>query len=307
MSFQFSDFAATAGGNGSISAADILALRRVVWADGHINTPEIEAIFEINARLTAFNREWSDFFVEAVTNWLVESQEPRGYIDAAQASWMIARISSEGNCGSPATLELLVHMLERATSAPQNLRDFTRLQAEKYAATRDNGTITADKAKLLRRLIYAPGSDRPAGVARCEAEMLFRIKDAALTRDNAPEWQQLFVQGVGNYLQGFGGKEPLGRERELELEAFMNDTTQSFGGFFARMANGGLPQLDQKPVPTPDIQSQIHDAQIHDAQIHDAEQITRTEQSWLDHELQMDGQCDAMEQALLKFLAENAD
>jgi hypothetical protein len=294
VTFQFSDFVASTGVDGSISAEDILALRRVVWADGLINAPEIEGIFAINARLTDSSREWSDFLVEAVTNWLIEAQQPRGYIDEAQANWLIAHVTTEGNCGSDATLELLVHMLERATSAPQNLRDFTRDQAEKQAS---NGPISAEKAKMLRRLIFAPASDRPAGVAQSEAEMLFRIKDAALPHDNAPEWQTLFVQAVGNYLQGFGGKEPLSRDREIELERFMNDTASGFGGFFARMAKGGAGQALAQPIVQPDLV----------AQIHTVAQITGSEQNWLDHELQMDGQCDAMEQALLKFLAENAD
>ena len=33
--------------------------------------------------------------------------------------------------------------------------------------------------------------------------MLFRIKAATRGASNAPAWTQLFVQGVGNYLQGF--------------------------------------------------------------------------------------------------------
>ena len=36
--------------------------------------------------------------------------------------------------------------------------------------------------------------------------MLFRLKDATLYDVNAPEWDRLFVQGVGSYLLGFGGK-----------------------------------------------------------------------------------------------------
>src|SRR5690606_30862055 len=91
--------------------------------------------------------------------------------------------------------------------------------------------------KVLRRAIFAAGGDRPAAVSRDEAEMLFRLKDATLGADNTPAWKQLFVQGVGNYLQGYVSlSAQLTRERAAELEAFMNDADSSVGRFFGRMA-----------------------------------------------------------------------
>jgi hypothetical protein len=68
-------------------------------------------------------------------------------------------------------------------------------------------------------VIFASGGDRPAAVSQREAEMLFRLKDATLGADNAAEWQRLFVQGVGNYLQGWQGAKGLTREFVDELLA----------------------------------------------------------------------------------------
>jgi len=92
-------------------------------------------------------------------------------------------------------------------------------------------------------VIFASGGDGPASVSQAEAEMLFRIKDATLGGANAPDWQRLFVQGVGNYLQGWNGARGITRERAGELEAFMNDTSVSLSGFFGRMSRAGRKEL----------------------------------------------------------------
>ena len=62
------------------------------------------------------------------------------------------------------------------------------------------GRIDDAEVTLIRRLIFAPAGDGPAKVSAAEAEMLFRLKDATLGKDNSPEWKKLFVQGVANHL-----------------------------------------------------------------------------------------------------------
>ena len=147
-------------------------------------------------------------------------------------------------------------------------------------------------------MIFAQAGDRPGAVGRSEAEMLFRLKDATLGADNAPEWKQLFVQGVGNYLQGFGGYEPLTRERATELEHFMNDTAVHIGGFFSRMgdlvADGGLTKaLAARPA-----------RRDRAAEADAAQAVTDDEQLWLQDRIDADDRLDEFDQALLDFLAE---
>lgn len=132
----------------------------------------------------------------------------------------------------------------------QNLRSYALAQIEQAVLTGEGptrksgalekGHVSKAEAGLLRRLLFASGSDRPAGVSQAEAEALFRIKDASLGGDNAPEWKQLFVQGVGNYIAGFTSGEALSRDRAAELEAFMNDRRSSTGGFLARFGKSFL-------------------------------------------------------------------
>ncbi len=144
-------------------------------------------------------------------------------------------------------LELLTRVIEKARNVPDSLKDFV-LEVIELAAltgtgpTRDGGElsdthITEAECKLIRRVIFGSGGDRPAAVSRREAEMLFRIKDASEHAANAPEFQRLFVQGVGNYLMGFASDTAqLSRERMLELEAFVADNSVNIGRFMGAMA-----------------------------------------------------------------------
>jgi len=104
MSFSFSDMADGLRNGGSISAEDVLAVRRSVWADGSVSPAEAETIFELNSLAKERSRDWVDFFVEAITEFVVNQQEPRGYVDQAQADWLWpASTPTDGSIRSPSS------------------------------------------------------------------------------------------------------------------------------------------------------------------------------------------------------------
>ena len=308
MTIQFRALAEQAIADGEISTEELLSLRLDGWADGHIDAGEADALFVVNDHLKESSAEWADFFVDAVVEFLLSNGAPRGYVSEAQAEWLIGHIGGDGRLDSMAELELLEKLFEKAACLPDNLKSFALGEIELAVLTgegptRDGeslslGCINATECRLLRRFVFAAGGDRPAAVSRSEAELLFRLKDAAIGADNAPEWKQLFVQGVGNYLQGFGSHEPLGAQRAAELERFMNDTAFSIGGFFGRLARSdprdGVRKLFHRDEELLDF----------DAVAAAAANLTGDEKLWLQSQMDADGQLDALEQALLDFLAE---
>ncbi|HYN46847.1 MAG TPA: hypothetical protein VES64_09160, partial [Allosphingosinicella sp.] len=66
MSFSFSDFAAALKCGVSMSAEDVLAMRRTVWPDGKISDEEARALFEVNRLARDPAPEWGEFFLEAL-------------------------------------------------------------------------------------------------------------------------------------------------------------------------------------------------------------------------------------------------
>ncbi|HMS20701.1 hypothetical protein [uncultured Sphingorhabdus sp.] len=306
MTFQFDQFSAAVRAGGNITALDTQALRHWAWADGMLSQRDAQALFELNSHAKSKDPEWIAFFTEAVCDFVIDGSEPKGYVSEKDALWVIEEIDKDGRVESAGELELLVKLAEKAVDLPNVLKFYALDQIERIiisgeGPTREGdvlrNTVTAAEANLLRRLIFASGSHGPAIVSREEADMLFRIKDACLESNNAPEWEKLFVQGVANHLQGFSAYTPLTRERATQLESFMRSSSPSIGRFFKRMGDldlsAGFAEIFRPAQAMRDL----------DSEVEEAEAISLPEKGWLDHEIAKRAGVDRYEQALLDFVA----
>jgi len=293
-----------------MTADDVLAIRRVAWPDGRIDATEADAIFALNDAISSPPAEWVEFFVEALTAYVVRQQQPTGYVDDAKADWLMARIDADGRVESRAELELLVKLLETAINVPDRLKAYALAQVEaavtsgsgptRGVGALDPGSINATEVAMLRRILFAAAGDGPGCVSRTEAELLFRLKAATQGAANAPEWKTLFVQAVGNHLMAHSDYRPLSRARAAELDAFMNDTHARVGGFLGRVgqsiASGAFLDLFGSKAPQPD----------HDAAVAADRAIAPDEAAWLKAQIDADGTFDDLERALLAFVVEES-
>ena len=310
MTAPISALTATLKAKATIDAQDTLTMRRVAWPDGRIDVAEADAIFDLNTNVRSTSREWVDFFVEAISTYVVRQQAPLGYVDDAKAAWLMSRIDLDGRVDSLGELEVLVKILEDATNVPDSLKIYALRQIETIVLsgtgpTRDGGSldagsINATEVKLLRRLLFAQASDGPAAISRAEADMLFRVKDATLSNTNAPEWQTLFVQAVGNHLMAHNDYRPLAREQAARLDAFMNDTQIGVGGFFGRMGRAGLSEGFRS------LFGATTAPEDHDAAVALDRAIAPDELAWLKEKIDADATLDPLEKALLAFIAEES-
>ncbi|MGE5721735.1 MAG: hypothetical protein ACM3YM_04670 [Sphingomonadales bacterium] len=308
MTFSFSGFAEALKAGATISADDVLAARRWAWSDGGISAAEAEAIFELNGLARDRSNEWVDFFVEALTEFVVNEQSPRGYVDEAKADWLMARIDRDGRVETRAELELLVKVMETALNAPERLKSYALSQIEAAATTGEGptrggdalrpGAIDEPEVVLLRRLLFASGGEGAITVTRDEAEMLWRLKDACAAGDNAPGWKTLFVQAVGNYLMAHNLYHPLERGEAQRLESFANDHHSDITGFLGRMLRvlPRPPVLGGERLPGEDI----------GAAVARDEAVTMDEREWLKQHIDHDGARDPLEAALLAFIEEES-
>jgi hypothetical protein len=309
MTMHFADIARQAAADRAITAEEILALRRAGWADGVMKPDEAEAAFALNDALVEPTPEWSDFFVEAIGEFVINGTSPKGYVSEDNAAWLIARIDRDGALQGMTELELLVRVLERSQNVPEQLKAYVLQQIEQAVLTGSGptrrgelspGHVNAAEALILRRVLFAPAGDGPAAVSCAEAELLFRLKDATLGAANALEWKQMFVQGVANYLQGVASRNAqISRERASELEAFVADDSSSVTGFLGRMAKGA-------PNAFGVVFGRKQPERDRLAELRSAEDVTADERQWLDTHINADGQIDAYEQALVAFLVGNA-
>ena len=311
MTTPFITIAAAAAADGQITAEGLLALRREGWGDGIITRPEAEALFALNAALRERTTAWCDFFVEAIGEFVLNGTPPRLQCSEEEAGWLIDQVDRDGKVESMVELETLVRIIERAENTPDRLKNYVLEQIERAVLfgtgpTRDGGDlgvthIAASECRIIRRVIFASGGHGPAAVSRFEAEMLFRLKDATLGEENAAEWDDLFLDGAANFLQGFVLPSPqLSHARKLELEAFVADNRASVGRFMGRVAREA-PQVAnhfgkvfgrKKPQETD-----------YEALAEAGEKITSSENDWLERMINGDGETDELESRLIARLA----
>ncbi len=312
MTTQFIAIAEAAAADGQITAEGLLALRREGWGDGIITRAEAEALFALNSALHERSSDWVDFFVEAIGEFVLNGTEPRLQCSDEEAAWLIEQVDSDGHVDSMAELEALVRILERAENTPDRLKNYVLCEVERAVLTGTGPTrcggelsathISAAECRIIRRVIFAPGGHGPAAVTRHDAEMLFRLKDATLAEENADAWDDLFVDGVANYLKGFIlPHAQLSHARKLELEAFIADDRVNLGRFMGRMAREA-PQVmnhfgkvfgKKRPAGTD-----------FDALAVKGEAIDDFEKEWLDRMIEADGEVDELESRLIARLAE---
>ncbi|HEV2815847.1 MAG TPA: hypothetical protein VGW40_01290 [Allosphingosinicella sp.] len=294
MSFSYSDFAAALKGGAPISAEDVLAVRRWVWPDGSVSAAEAEALFELNRSAKDAAPEWGAFFIEAMTDYVVNQTPPRGYVEESHAAWLIGQIEQDGAPITPTELALAVKVLETALNAPASLKAWALAQIERSVLA--DGRVGEGEAASLRRIVFAAAGGGALTVSADEAETLWRIKDACLHADNAPGWKTLFVQAVGNHLMAYSSYTPLERAEAARLDAFVADHHRSVLGFFARMGRTDTSEVRAALRRGPETDR--------DSAVAAANAITPAEDQWLKAHVDADGARDPYEEALLAFIAE---
>ncbi|AWW73266.1 hypothetical protein CD351_02360 [Erythrobacter sp. KY5] len=314
MTTQFTDLARRVAADGQVAADEVLALRREGWGDGIITREEAEALFAINNTLRTRDEQWCDFFVEAIGEFVLNGTQPRLQCNLEEAEWLIGQVDHDGVVESLVELETIVRIIERAENTPDRLKDYVIEQIEREVLsgtgpTRCGGElsdvhITSAEAQILRRVVFASGGHGPAAVSRFEAEMLFRLKDKTLAEANAPEWDELFLDGVSNYLKGFAFQNAqLEHGRAKELQEFVADNKANVGRFMGRMAREA-PQVANhfgKVFGKRDAGPSFTEQAIA------GEEITDHEQEWLDKMIEADGEIDELERRLIARIIDEGE
>ena len=310
MTTHFTDLARRAAADGRVSSEEVLALRRQGWGDGVIHRDEAEALFALNNALEEREPEWVDFFVEAIGEFVLNGNPPRLQCSDEEAQWLIAQVDHDGAVESMAELEAIVRIIERAENVPVLLKDYVLQQVGREVLTgtcptRCGGALSAThissaECRIIRRVIFASGGHGPAAVSRFDAEMLFRLKDETLAEENAPEWDDLFLDGVSNYLKGFTLQNAqLSHQRKQELHAFIADNKASVGRFFGRVAREAPKVANSMGVVFGKRKAGPDYAALEAA----GQAVTDAEQEWLEAMIDADGEVDELESRLLARIA----
>ena len=127
---------------GTISEAEVSALRRAFYEDGKIDAAEATALCALNRSCATQDASWADCYVEMLTDYIVNQDKPHGYVTAENAEWLASQITIDGRIETKTELELLVNVLDKARWSPQSLVAFA-LDQVKTAVVEGTGPLRA--------------------------------------------------------------------------------------------------------------------------------------------------------------------
>ena len=298
---------------GSIGHADIRTLRRVFYEDGIVSSDEAELLLKLNDACRVQHPDWADFFVEALTDYLVYQESPRGYLTSTNAHWLMDRLSHDGRIDSKTELELVINVLDKARWAPVSLVKFA-LEQVKHAVISGSGPlrngkaleagrITEGEVDMLRRILYAFGGDGHVAVTRDEADILFDIDEAV--RDGAPNpaWTDLFVKAIANVMMSASGYSVPSREEALRQEATLQNPDQqtSVLASLLSMVQSNLASVQEAYHDQTAEERALARLEHQRIEIITNEEITEAEATWLVSRLGRDGRLSPSERALVAY------
>lgn len=292
------------GTRGKITAEDVISLRQSVFGDMRVCPDEAMSLFNLMQKRLPACAEWPEFFIEAMTDYTVNQAEPHGYVDKANARWLIAMVSRDNETWSDTELELLVNVMDKAKSSPDFLEAFilktvcTAVITGKGPTRRglqlEAGSIGAGEVDVLRRVLYAAGGAGNMAISRTEAEMLFDINDATLKGKNDPAWRDLFVKAIASHVMTVSGYEPPSREEALRREKWLDDDSVDVAGLFGRMMSGWRDAFTAHTPP--------QEQRLADVLARESEHVSAVEVHWLRERILRNGQVCENQKALLAFL-----
>lgn len=84
--------------DGVIDAGEVKELEKVLYADGVIDNDEADFLFELNNAVSGKDNapEWKEFFVKAITSFVLDDEQSNGEIDDDEAKYLYNQIKGDG-------------------------------------------------------------------------------------------------------------------------------------------------------------------------------------------------------------------
>ncbi len=320
---DITQFAKLVAASGSVEASQITELRRAIYSDGIVSRAEAEVIFEIEHGRKVSNPAWSEMFVEALTDYILNREPPVGYLSDDTAGWLIGQITKRKTPSTDAEIELLLNIIEKASEvtpafsayALRLVKDMVIYSDGTDARGRSYGGMRVTEADVdsLQRILWGAGSEGHMAVSLDEAEALFAISHASAGADNDPRFDDLFARAVGNYLLGATGRHVPPRDVALRRETegpYRASVVNVLSGALAgvtkvRSARHILDTIREAIDDPMDVtfERSNHDR---DVAMDAAEILTPQRAEWLRDHVGQNGVMTAPEKALIRFVTRDA-
>jgi hypothetical protein len=298
----------------SINEIDVLRLKAALHNDSLISADEAEALFTLNETCQVQDPAWAEFYIDALTEYLVNQVEPEGYLMAEEAKRLTNRIAPDGVIGRKSEFDLLVNVLDKSRWSPVSLSRLALQQIKRAVIDGDGplreahpdqqGCIRECEVELARRVLYAFGGDGCVAVTRPEAEVLFDINDAIADPQSNAAWTDLFVKAVTNVVMAASGQSVPTREEALRRDAWLMEAKGELSplALLSAMVSSSIDAVRATYQDQSAEERALARLEQQRIEIITNEEITQAEAAWLCERIGRDGRLTPNEAALVAYL-----
>ena len=152
MTADLNDIARSLVEDGTIDTAEVDALVARLLDDEAIDQEEAEFLFEINDIVSGNPKnspDFGDFFVEAITAFVLQDVISPGVLDDHEWNWLKAMVGEDQDLDE-LEIRLLVNIAEESVSVPEDFEKFSKSFEE--VEYDDEGEHTLFYARIARSL-----------------------------------------------------------------------------------------------------------------------------------------------------------
>lgn len=284
-----------------IDSAEFSQLRRKIFEDGRVSIQEADMIFRLDMEAEVLPEGWADFFVGALTDFLIRQTLPTGYVDTIHSAWLIERIEYDNKLNEDTEMQLLLNVLRLAVDVPRELEVYALDKVRDKILARGlegNLSVQAEDVALMKRVLYASAGSGGFSICREEAQFLFQLDEICQNCENAPEWEKLFVGAIANHVMTMGAPKMVDRETMKEIqEREFQEKPLKLDWSLSGIRKSFLAWES-------DYNNKEQSFFLDEAGMKEAEAITAVEADWLVEHINRDGALSSNERALLKFIKE---
>ena len=186
-----------------LSAEDIILLRKYTFPEGIRSSGDVVTLLALHKTCPQKCAQWTDFFIEQLTDYIVYHCYPQGSLDDVNVAWIKAMFSTNGVVHTPLELDLILHVMAVSSFVPDSLSAFAldqlriavSLKTGAYHETRPNAAIgiTVHDLEFILRILRGSYARGNLVLSPEEVTVLHRIDGETWPSANHPAWHEMIA------------------------------------------------------------------------------------------------------------------
>ena len=230
--FRLSFPACVVAGKNSMSAEDVLLLRRYTFPEGVRTPDDVVTLMALNACCPEKCPEWTDYFVEQMAGFIVERCHPIGSLDEINVGWIESVLFKDGVIEGSLELEAALHITDVARHVPPSLKmlmlDQLRIALAEgrgaYAERRAfRAGIGADDVAYVQRILRGRLGQGAPLLSPAKLAILEAIDREGSSGARDADWQNFIETVFPHCKPARAGPEPVRRWLQVPDSFFLDE------------------------------------------------------------------------------------